>query len=27
VPVIEVRHPDGTIEVYPADRTELIRPA
>ncbi|MDG4834028.1 winged helix-turn-helix domain-containing protein [Solwaraspora sp. WMMD1047] len=27
VPVIEVRHPDGTTEVYPADRTELIRPA
>nr|MDT0660007.1 winged helix-turn-helix domain-containing protein [Micromonospora sp. DSM 115978] len=27
VPVLEVRHPDGTTEIYPADRTELIRPA
>ncbi|MBF9132625.1 winged helix-turn-helix transcriptional regulator [Plantactinospora sp. S1510] len=27
VPVIEVHHPDGTTEVHPGDKTELIRPA
>lgn len=27
VPVLEVRHPDGTTEVHPADRTEIVRPA
>ncbi|AVT32459.1 GntR family transcriptional regulator [Plantactinospora sp. BC1] len=26
VPLIEVHHPDGTTEIYPADKTELIRP-